>query len=283
MASEISTLVEDIYNLFGGHSCDEARVAEFGSVLAATVADRLAGYSEPRTSHLRMSNVGRPDRQLWYDVNGNSAKEELAPHTKIKFLYGDILEALLLFLAKEAGHDVTHEQAEVVVDGVVGHNDAVIDGVVVDVKSASTYAFKKFKDGTLAEDDPFGYMEQLAGYSTGLGGLDGGFLAVDKTLGHLTLMEVPKEDLNALDVPGRIAHIRDVLAEDQPPERCYEPVPEGKSGNLGLDTGCSYCNHKFTCWSDANNGLGLRTFIYSSGPKHLVEVVNEPRVPEVTF
>lgn len=283
MTKSIDTLVDDIYALFSGHECDPERVREFGEQLSKTVAARLASYGSERKPTLRMSNLGKGDRQLWYDLN-DPATEELEPHTKIKFLYGDILEALLLFLAKEAGHEVTHEQEELVLDDIVGHNDAVIDGVVVDCKSASTYAFAKFKNGTLAEDDPFGYMEQLAGYSRGLGGLDGAFLAIDKTLGHLTLLKVPKEELEALNINNRIADLKEVVGSPEPPERCHDPVPDGESGNLVLGVNCSYCAHKFKCWADANNGIGLRTFIYSKGPKHFVQVERTPRGPiEVTF
>jgi hypothetical protein len=39
--------------------------------------------------------------------------------------------------------------------------DCIIDGEVVDVKTASGYGFRKFKDGTLPEEDTFGYMAQL--------------------------------------------------------------------------------------------------------------------------
>jgi hypothetical protein len=282
-SKSIDTLVEDIYGLFQGHECDPERVAEFGKQLAETVSARLASYLQSRNPTLRMSNLGKPDRQLWYDMHPSGDKEELEPYTKIKFLYGDILEDLLLFLAGEAGHRVEQRQVEVEVDGIIGHNDAVIDGVVVDCKSASTYAFRKFKDGTLSEDDPFGYMEQLAGYSEGLGGLNGAFLAIDKTLGHVCLLQVPREELQGLNIKGRIEHIRTVVAEGSPPDRCYEPVDEGKSGNQGLAIGCQYCSHKFNCWRDANNGIGIRTFLYSTGPKHLVVVENEPRVPELTF
>lgn len=280
----INSLIDDIHKLFReGTECNRERVQEFGKQLADTVAARLRGYSEPRRGTLRMSNLGRPDRQLWYDVNSVEAKEEFSPSTLIKFLYGDILECLVLFLASEAGHTVEQQQVEVEVDGVIGHNDAVIDGVVVDVKSASTYSFKKFKDGSLRENDPFGYMEQLAGYSTGLGGLDGAFLAIDKTLGHLTLMQVDKAELAALDTRGRIKHIKEVLKHPEPPDRCYKPVAHGESGNKALDTGCSYCSHKFHCWKDANDGMGLRSFLYAKGPTHFVEVVKEPKILEITF
>lgn len=195
---------------------------------------------------------------------------------KMKFLYGDVLEDLLILLAIEAGHTVTDLQKEVSVDGVRGRIDCIIDGVLVDVKSASTRSFEKFKDGSLVDNDLFGYIGQLAGYSLGAGGLDGAFLAVDKTLGHITLLRIGKEELEQYNVRERIAKARHTLASDIPPrEYCYTPVPEGKSGNLKLPVGCSYCSFKHSCYPD------LRTFIYSYGPVYLTEVVKEPRVPEV--
>jgi hypothetical protein len=41
---------------------------------------------------------------------------------------------------------------------------------------------------------------------------------------------------------------------------------------MKLDTGCSYCPHKFNCWPD------LKTYYYSTGPRYLTKVVREPRV-----
>ena len=43
--------------------------------------------------------------------------------------------------------------------------DCKIDGIVTDVKSASSFGFKKFKDGQLAIDDPFGYIDQIKAYA----------------------------------------------------------------------------------------------------------------------
>jgi hypothetical protein len=284
---KIDTLVDDIYNILqnGRPDLAETDFARFGEVFSGVLASRLRG---PRDSAgrptLRMSNLGRPDRQLWYQLaDPSSESEQFSGHTLLKFLYGDLIEALMLSLAELAGHKVELQQTEVEIDGVVGHNDAVIDGVVVDVKSASSHSFRKFRDGSLREDDPFGYMEQLAGYSAGLGGLDGAFLAVDKTLGHVTLMSVGADELAKLDTRARVAHIRDVLANPEPPPRCYEPVEHGKSGNLALGVGCSYCPFKFKCWSDANDGLGLRSFLYSGGPVHFTNVAKEPQVLEITF
>lgn len=231
-----------------------------------------------------MSNLGKGDRQLWYENQPKDPTDEvLSPQTKLKFLIGDIWEALLLFLAKEAGHTVELEQAEVELNGILGHIDAVIDGTVVDVKSASSYAFRKFQNGTLAQDDPFGYMEQMAGYSTALGGLDGVFLAVNKESAKMALFKVPAEASAALDIGERIVHLKDVVASETAPERCYQSVPFGEGGNEILGVNCSYCPFKKRCWADVNNGMGLRTFVYSDGLKHFTKVVKEPRVTELTW
>lgn len=297
-SKDISTLIDDVYTLFEGHECDKERVQQFGQSLAQIISDRLAETRKGRTPTLRMSAIGKPSKQLWYEINDSKeaqtareTAEKLEPYTRLKFLIGDVWEAVLLFLVKEAGHDVQQEQAEVKLNGVVGHIDAVIDGHVVDVKSASTYSFEKFKTGSLRDDDAFGYMEQLSGYSVALGGLPGAFLAGDKTLGHLTLMPCDTAELAAIKPSERIDQLREVISLSGPPERCYSPKEEGSknpktgvfnpNGNLSLAVGCSYCKFKQTCWQDANGGLGLRGFIYSSGVKWFTRVVSEPKVMEI--
>ena len=68
---------------------------------------------------------------------------------------------------------------------------------------------------------------------------------------------------------------------DNPPDICYPPVPEGKSGNMKLDTNCVYCPHKYTCWQDSNGGVGLRVIKYANGLKYLTRVAVLPKVDEV--
>jgi hypothetical protein len=200
-------------------------------------------------------------------------------------LYGDILEELVLFLAKVAGHNVSSSQQTVSVNGVKGHIDAIVDGRLVDVKSASPYSFNKFKSHGLEADDPFAYRTQLGSYlhasqdNPELVDKDvASFLAVDKTLGHMCLDTHAKTDT---DYPALVNQKREMLAQEFPPDRPFTGKPEGKSGNESLQTICSYCDHKFDCWKDVNNGQGLRTFIYSTGPKHLTKVVKTPAVIEV--
>ena len=231
---------------------------------------------------LRMSNIGKKDRQLWYSYNGYKG-EELMPHTRIKFLYGHLIEEMVLALTKLAGHDVTHEQKQVEVQGIKGSMDCKIDGVLTDVKSASPYGFKKFKDGSLINDDPFGYVDQIKGYAHAENTTDVGWLVMDKTNGHLTYLKYDMADesqwywakLNFFSIVERIKSIKNIVKLSKPPKRCYEPVPDGKSGNMKLPVGCSYCAYKYECWD------GLRTFIYANGPRYLVEVENLPNVIEV--
>ena len=228
-----------------------------------------------------MSNIGKGDRQLWYDKRyGN--EEQLPPQTLLKFIYGDIIEHLVLLLAELAGHRVTSLQAEVQIEGIKGHIDADIDDVTVDVKSTSTHAFRKFADGSLQDNDSFGYIEQIAGYATARD-TDGAFLAVDKQNGHIAYLPYSKEELAVFNIRERIKHIKQVVEANEEPARCYPDEEMGTSGNRALGVNCSYCSHKVRCWADSNGGLGLRTFLYSTGPKFLTKVVKEPQVREVTF
>ncbi len=180
-----------------------------------------------------------------------------------------------------AGHTVTSEQKEISVDGIKGHMDCVIDGQVIDIKTASGYAFKKFKEGTLGEDDAFGYLGQLAGYEKANNTSDGGFLVLNKETGELTTF-IP-DDLDKPNITTKIKEVRNSFTVDSPPEFCYNPVPEGTSGNMKLARGCNWCPHKIECHKDANDGQGLRVFNYAKGPVYLTKIVKEPKVEEVNL
>ena len=276
MTKQIDTLVSDIYEMFteDHYPHDATLFTHFGQNVEELFHARF--NSVRSAPHLRMSNIGRPDRQLWYDINSTAPKEALPPPTFIKFAYGDMIEQMILLYAKMSGHVVEQEQAEVEVEGVKGHIDAVIDGVLVDVKSASSFSFQKFLTGALflPGNDPFGYVAQLCGYIEATGVKRGGFLAVDKTLGKICFCEIPQEIIKKFKVRERILRIKEVVASSSIPPRCYSDVPDGKSGNMKLDTGCSYCGHKEVCWPE------LKTYYYSTGPRYFTKVIREPRVSE---
>lgn len=278
----LAELPSDINALFEkGHQPSDERIKELSDQMAASVSRSLGRALEEPTDRLtlRMSNIGKPARKLWYESKSDGGREDLDGTTLRKFLMGDLWECLLLWLAQEAGHTVENQQGEVEVNGIVGHIDAVIDDVVVDVKSASRFAFEKFRKGTLDDNDSFGYYEQLAGYCKALD-KDGAWLAVNKDTAELAILNAPKSELEVLDVVSRIDYLRKALARDTAPERCYEPVQDGQSGNMVLPSDCSYCPFKFECWKDTNDGNGLRVFDYSNKPKYFTHVTKEPRVLE---
>jgi hypothetical protein len=280
---KLKAIVSDIYKVLeNGVEVDPQDVEEFGKELSSIIASRLLLRSEPREFYLRMSSVGKPARKLWYESRQDPNQPvKLHGSTLLKFMYGDILEALLLFLCKQSGHKVNDQQKEVEIDGVKGHIDATIDDILIDVKSASNFSFNKFKFGSLYEDDSFGYTEQLSSYRKALGAKEAAFLAVNKETGEICTLELPDDVYLGVDVTQNIATIKEALLSEEAPDRCYSPVPDGKSGNMKLPVACAkYCDFRDKCWSDINNGFGLRVFEYASGPVFFTEVVSEPRVPE---
>lgn len=282
---QLSTLVPDIYKLLEDLSAGEPLplTEEALDETMASMKEAILHWATPRKRDtdftLRMSNVGKPQRQLWFESRDTDTKGDVNGPTQIKFLYGHVLEELVLMLARMAGHEVTDEQKEVTVNGIVGHMDCKINGQVVDVKSASRFAFQKFKNGTLNSDDPFGYLGQLAGYEKAEGTDGGGFLVINKENGELCMFE--PDDLDKPNIDTTINSLKSNLELDTPPELCYNPLPDGKKGNMKLPKGCSYCKYKHECHKDANDGAGLRTFKYSTGYAYLTKVVAEPKVEEV--
>lgn len=296
MSKTVDTLVEDIYgkvqDVIDGKEIEIADedMARFADNTIESLKRQLTPRSGPRKPKIvYFSEAGRPcKRAVWYGINGYE-QSPLEPHTLIKFMYGDILEELLALLARVAGHEVTDEQKSCVIElpngwQLRGRMDYKIDGVIVDAKSASTYAFSKFKNGDLVHNDPFGYMTQLSSYGAAEGEMDGlGFLAIDKQNGHITLYQPDTMDL--LDAIPDWEDFVHMLEDTHKPDRQYDDEPHQSSGNRKLCMSCSYCGYKEECWSDSNGGIGLRTFLYKDHtgfkPVTLTKVIKEPKVREV--
>ena len=283
----MNDIVEDIYNaldpLTEGKSLDisDEEIEEFGEKMREALRSWARPEKRNSSFTLRMSNIGKPLRRLWFDSHNELGGEKHSPETFIKFLYGHLLEEIILLLVRMTDNEVDSEQKKVVVDGVSGHMDCKINGEVVDIKTASRFAFRKFKDGGLREDDPFGYIGQLAGYEESEGTDNGGFLVINKESGELCFYK--PEELDKPPIRHRIKNIKEALAIDTPPETlCYRPVAEGKKGNEKIHKNCVFCPHKIECFKDANAGKGLRIFKYNKGLTYFNKVVSKPRVDEVT-
>jgi len=280
---KIDTIVEDIYSLFEKKNEEltekevDKCIDDFANSVKIHVKDFLKQMPHEK-SRLRLSTIGKPDRQLWYDFK-NTEIVPIPPSTRIKFLYGYILEELLIMLASIAGHKVSQQQKQVKLEGVVGHQDCMIDGTLVDCKSASGRGFTKFKYNNLSSDDPFGYISQISAYAEANGVDEAGFLVINKSTGEICYTKV--HSLEMINAKKRIQHLKKVVSSTNIPDKCYSDIPDGKSGNYKLDVGCIYCHYKHDCWSDANDGKGLRAFQYSTGKRYLTKVEKEPNVDEV--
>lgn len=268
----IDTLVKDIYGYLESYSeVSPEQASELALNLSRVITEKLSKYREPSLS---MSCIGHPRRKLKLEL-----QNPLKPSGKqrLKFLYGDILETLLLWLAKQAGHSVKAQQDSVSLDGVQGHIDADIDGVLVDLKSASPQSYKKFASGSLPHNDPFGYLAQISGYREALGYDKVAFLAIDKVSGDLCVYK-PDVEFVLPDPHKVIEEAREAIStknfKDLPP--CEKPVPAGKSGNEKLSTGCKYCAYRDKCWDN------LRVFLYKTGPEYFTKIVKEPQPKEIT-
>lgn len=285
----LDTLVEDILNL-----TDPTKSAEINTDDVVELAEGIAFQVIKQTQeHVKLrdpktlyaSEVGEPCmRKLWYKVHYPEKGENLTRETKIKFMYGDILEEVLLFMAKVAGHDVQKRQASVVhefEDGwqIRGRIDAVIDDRIVDVKTASPYSYTKMvEQGLTKENDAFGYTGQIGFYNVHKDQLDvvdddPMFLVMDKQNGKVGLASPAKDVTVTLKT---LEEVKDAVKDPVvAPDRGFSDVPT-TNGNKKLGINCSYCAFKGTCWP------GLRVFSYARGPEFLTQVRKAPKNSEIT-
>ena len=239
----------------GKTEMSEETIKQVSSDIAEALKKQFGSGKKRGDFKLRMSNVGRPTCQLWYEKNKPEVALPLPTTFVMNMMLGDIVEAVFKGLLKEAG--VKYEEPEHVtleLDGtsVNGTYDIVVNGAVDDVKSASDWSYRnKFESyETLANGDGFGYVGQLAGYAKASGKKVGGWWVVNKANGRFKY--VPASGLDLDKEIAKIQKTADKVKENKF-ERCFQPVPEkfrGKeTGNKVLNDGCKFCSYRFDCWS----------------------------------
>ena len=215
--------------------------------------------SGPRDEfRLRMSNIGRPKCQLWFDKNYPETDIQKPTAFMLNMLMGDWTEAIfkgILRAAKVEFED--NDRVTLKLEGgaeVSGEYDMIMDGAVDDVKSASPWSYmNKFVDAeTLAKGDSFGYIPQLIGYAQAADKKVGGWWVINKGNGHFKYVSAASLDKEA--VMADIQSTHDYITNDEPFERCFTSEPEtyrGKaSGNMKLSKQCGFCDHKKKCWPE---------------------------------
>ena len=206
---------------------------------------------------LRMSNIGRPTCQLWFDKNKPETALPKPTTFVMNMMLGDIVEAVFKGVLKES--NVAFEDTDTVSlpvgdsnDTVVsGSYDLIVDGALDDVKSASDWSYRnKFESyDTLAKGDSFGYVGQLAGYAKASGKKVGGWWVVNKANGGIKY--VPADNLDMEVEMDKIKQTVETVNKNEF-RRCFKAVPEffrGKpTGNMVLNDGCKFCDYRHECW-----------------------------------
>ena len=238
----------------GNTTMSDDTIKRVADDITAALKRQFGGGNKRDEFTLRMSNVGRPTCQLWYEKN----KPELAlpfPTTFVmNMMLGDIVEAVFKGILKEAG--VQYEDTDKVTldlgdDSVSGSYDIIINDAVDDIKSASDWSYRnKFESyDSLASGDGFGYVAQLAGYARASGKRAGGWWVVNKSNGQFKY--VPATGLDEQQEVEKIATTVQTVKENKF-ERAFQPVPEKfrgqETGNKVLNDGCKFCSYRFSCW-----------------------------------
>ena len=222
---------------------------------------------------IRMSGLGRPLCQQVLEKHG--IKEEMDYNALFRFFFGDLTEAALMLIMREAGVDIVDFQkaVELTIDGVLvkGTLDVIIrdelgQEKVWDVKSASDWAYKYKFTGMggydkLKEDDPFGYVMQGFLYAESVGLPFGGWIVVNKSDGQVAMVEVPdwSEDDKAEYLEDAKKRVRFLSNPEVKPFKPYKPESETyKRDGAIIDTGnkllpreCNLCGYRYHCWPNA--------------------------------
>ena len=230
-------------------------IRQVGLDVMGALGRQFGGGNKRGEFGLRMSNVGRPTCQLWFEKNEPEKALPLPTTFVMNMMLGDIVEAVFKGLLKEAG--VQYEDDKKVTleldddTSISGTYDIVIDGSVDDIKSASNWSYtNKFESfDTLRQGDAFGYVAQLAGYAKAADKRAGGWWVVNKSNGEFKYVPA-----TGLDIKQEVNNIKQTAATIQENrfERCFDAVPEkfrGKeTGNMVLGTECGFCRYRFSCW-----------------------------------
>ena len=206
---------------------------------------------------LRMSNIGKPTCQLWFEKNKPEEALPFPNNFVMNMMLGDIVESVFKGLLRQAGiafEDSKKVSMELTIDSnIEGTYDIIMDDAVDDIKSASDWSYRNKFDSfdTLANGDAFGYVGQLAGYAQALGKRAGGWWVINKSNGNFKY--VPADGLDLTKEVDKLSSNLDVI-ESNEFKRCFESIPEtfrGKpTGNRILGTTCSFCRFKHSCWTN---------------------------------
>ena len=258
----------------GKSTMSEEVIEQVGNDVKNALRKQFGGENPRGDFRLRMSNLGRPTCQLWFDKNKPEVASSKPNSFMMNMMLGDIVEAVFKGLLRGAGvkyEEPEHVTLEVGDTKVSGTYDLVIDGAVDDVKSASGWSYdnKFINFETLQNSDPFGYVAQLIGYAKAAKKKVGGWWVVNKANGKFKYVSASEArvDDTMITIQKTINKVKTNKFE-----RCYEDSAEtwrGKpTGNRRLGITCGFCDYKHACWENL---------------KELPSVMSKAKIPPTVY
>ena len=225
-------------------------------------------FSRREGSKLRMSGIGRPVCQQILSMQ--DCPKESSYNDIMRFLFGDLIEAVAMLVIKAAGIKVVGEQkpCSIVLDkeNIKGTLDVILDEdgteKVWDIKSASPFSFdQKFKNGydKIKEDDPFGYIVQGHLYGEANNMPFGGWIVINKSTGEWAVVDAPEDISERKRVLQQADNIVKVVKKAdfkkaKLKDDCETYRKDGeivRTKNRLMPKLCSFCEYKKHCWEDA--------------------------------
>ena len=122
-------LVQDIYKtiepLSDGKAIDitDQDIENFGESMKSVLRSWANPTHRDSNFSIRMSNVGKPVRRLWFDNKYKQSDSKPSAQTQIKFLYGHMLEELVklfdeISLVHELVGSMSDEELELMIESL---------------------------------------------------------------------------------------------------------------------------------------------------------------------
>jgi hypothetical protein len=263
--------VKDFLKKAGRGEIDSSRledlIEQFGEDCKDSLRKQLSDRGDFR---IRMSGLGRPLCQQKMEKRGYS--QDVGYNDMMRFLLGDLVEAVAVFVLKAAGVNVvdTHRKCSLDLAGedVKGTLDIILDDgeqKVWDIKSTSPWAYENKFSGrggyaVIKEDDPFGYIMQGYLYSEAQDMPFGGWIAINKSTGEWDFVEAPNDQQQDREEYLAEAKARvKSLKKDDKFKIPFEAIDESYTvkgdkvytGNKLMPRTCTFCSFKEHCWKKA--------------------------------
>lgn len=263
--------VKDFLKRAGRGEIDSSRfedlIEQFGEDCKDSLRKQLSDRGDFR---IRMSGLGRPICQQMMEKQGHS--QDVGYNDIMRFLMGDLVEAVAVFVLKAAGVNVVDTQRscelELAGNTVKGTLDIILDDgeqKVWDIKSTSPWSYENKFSGrggydVIKEDDPFGYIMQGYLYSEAQGMPFGGWIAINKSTGEWDFVEAPQEQAKDREMYIAEAHKRvESLDKDDTFKIPFDAEDESYTlkgekiltGNKLMPKTCTFCSFKEHCWKNA--------------------------------